>query len=74
MAKRGRIEEARDVLCAVWDLEPDDPYICGEIEAIQAALALESGVTTFTSLFKTDILQTRKRVILAWYVVLLLST
>lgn len=67
LAKRGRENEAIEVLCAVHDLEPEDPYIIGEIEAIRAAIAIESGVQKVSSLFKKDILQTRKRVVLAWF-------
>lgn len=66
LAKRGREDEAVEVLCAVHDLEPNHPYIVGEIEAIRAALQIESGSRGVSALFKTDILQTRKRVILAW--------
>ncbi|EMD00332.1 hypothetical protein BAUCODRAFT_102843 [Baudoinia panamericana UAMH 10762] len=69
LAKRGREAEAIEVLCAVHDLPTDDPYIVGEIEAIRAAIALETslGAQSFTALFKSDILQTRRRVILAWF-------
>ena len=69
LAKRGREKEAEDVLCNVFDLEPSDPYIQGEMEAIRAAIAVEksSGASGIGSLFKADILQTRRRVILAWF-------
>lgn len=43
LAKRGREQEAIEVLCAVHDLEPTDPLILGEIEAIRAAIAIEQG-------------------------------
>ena len=67
LAKRGREEEAIEALCAVHDLQPTDPYIQGEIEAIRAAIAIESGSKKMSALFKSDILQTRRRVILAWF-------
>lgn len=66
LAKKGRLNEAVEVLCAVHDLQPDDEFIVGEIEAIQAALQIESGVKSNRALFKKDILQTRKRVFLAY--------
>ncbi|KAF2725398.1 general substrate transporter [Polychaeton citri CBS 116435] len=69
LAARGREQEAIDVLSRVHDLPEDDPYILGEIEAIRAAIAIEtgSGASKYTALFKKDILQTRRRVILAWF-------
>ncbi|KAF2093007.1 general substrate transporter, partial [Rhizodiscina lignyota] len=69
LAKRGREDEAHDVLCAVFDLPHDDPYVASEIEAIRAAIALETheGTEKVWSVFKKDVLQTRKRVILAWF-------
>ena len=66
LARRGRWEEAIEVLCAVHDLEPNDPFVVGEIEAIRAAISLEKGSKSYTALFKKDALQTRKRVFLAW--------
>lgn len=66
LAKRGREDEAVEVLCSVFDLQPSDPFIQGEIEAIRAALSLEIGQQKVFSLFKKDILQTRRRVILAY--------
>ncbi|QIW95710.1 hypothetical protein AMS68_001228 [Peltaster fructicola] len=68
LAKRGREDEAREVLSAVFDLPRDDPYIEGEIQAIRAALAIEmEGATKFTALLKKDILQTRYRMFLGWF-------
>ena len=67
LAKRGREEEAIDVLCRVHNLPATDSYIIGEIEAIRAALAIESGSKGTLALFKKDILQTRRRVFLAWF-------
>lgn len=69
LAKKGREKEAIEALCAVFDLQEDDPYVQGEMEAIRAAIAIETGqgAGKISSLFKNDILQTRRRVILAWF-------
>lgn len=70
LAKKGRHEEAVDVLCRVHGLEPTDPYIVSEMEMIEANIAMEKSETSgkFFSLFKTDHLKTRRRVILAYFV------
>jgi MFS family permease len=69
LAKRGRMEEALEVICAVNDLPEDDPYVVSEMESIRQVLALEQNeqAKSWTSVFKKDILQTRKRVGLAWF-------
>jgi hypothetical protein len=69
LAKKGREQEAIEVLCNVFDLQEDDPYVQGEMEAIRAAIAIEknSGSSKASALLKKDILQTRYRVILAWF-------
>lgn len=69
LAKRGREQEAVEVLCAVFDLKEDDPYVVGEMEAIRAAIAVEKGegASTISGLFKKDLLKTRRRVFLAWF-------
>ena len=69
LVKKGRDKEAIEVICHVFDLSEDDEYVRGEIEAIHAAVAIESGEGsgTIKSLFKKDILQTRWRVFLAWF-------
>ena len=69
LAKRGRMEEALEVICAVNDLPEDDPYVVSEMESIRQVLALEQNeqAQNWTSVFKKDILQTRKRVGLAWF-------
>lgn len=69
LAKRGREAEAQEVICAVFDLQPDDPYVVEEMTAIRAAVALEQreGTKGYSALFKPDILQTRRRVMLAWF-------
>lgn len=69
LAKRGRMEEALEVICAVNDLPEDDPYVISEMESIRQVLALEQNekAQNWTSVFKKDILQTRKRVGLAWF-------
>lgn len=67
--KRGRKEETLEVLCAVHDLPPDDEYIIDEMQSIQMAVQLEQqeGTQSTFAVFKKDILQTRKRVMLAWF-------
>jgi MFS family permease len=69
LAKRGRMDEALEVICAVNDLPVDDPYVISEMESIRQVLALEQNeqAKSWTSVFKKDILQTRKRVGLAWF-------
>ncbi|PIB00072.1 Sugar transporter STL1 [Cercospora beticola] len=69
LAKRGREDEAAEVICAVWDLKPDDPYVIEEMAVIRAAVALErrEGGQSYMSVFKPDALQTPRRVALAWF-------
>lgn len=69
LAKKGRDKEAVEVLCAVFDLQEDDEYVVGEMEAIRAAINVEAyeGSGAWTSVFKKDILRTRWRVFLAWF-------
>ncbi|KAJ5513240.1 hypothetical protein N7463_002792 [Penicillium fimorum] len=69
--KHGKPEEAMEVLCTVYDKEPSDPYILAERDAIISALGPESGSTetkSLLALFKKDHVQTRYRVLLAWWV------
>lgn len=63
------MDEALDVICAINDLPEDDPYVISEMESIRQVLALEQNekAQSWTSVFKKDILQTRKRVGLAWF-------
>lgn len=65
--KKGREEEAIQVLCAVFDLPPTDPYITSEVANIKHALAVESGVTSHRALFRKDKLKTRRRIMLAYF-------
>lgn len=65
--KRGREEEAIEVMCAVYNLSPDDPYITSEVAAIKHALSVESGVRSHLALFKSDKLMTRRRIMLAYF-------
>lgn len=69
LAKKGRLDEALDVICAVNDLGPEDPYVVAEMKSIKEIIALEhaEGTQSWTSVFKKDVLQTRKRVGLAWF-------
>ena len=66
--KKGREEEAIEVLCAVFDLPATDPYITSEVAAIKRAVSIESGVRSHRALFKNDRLKTRRRVLLAYFV------
>lgn len=65
--KKGRDEEAIEVLCAVFDLPPTDPYITSEVANIKHALRVEAGVTSHRALFKKDKLKTRRRIMLAYF-------
>lgn len=69
LCKRNRDEEAIEVLCAVYDLMPDDPYVRSEMAAIRKAIDLEraEGASKILGLFRSDRLQTRRRVALAWF-------
>lgn len=69
LAARGREEEAIDVLCAVFDREPTDPFIVEQVEAIREAIAIDrrAGAQKISGLFKDGKLKTRRRVILAWF-------
>lgn len=69
LAARGREDEARDVLCAVFDLEPEDPFIVEQIDAIRDAIALDrrADAQKISGLFKNGKLKTRRRVVLAWF-------
>jgi MFS family permease len=67
--KRGREQEAIDVLCAVFDREESDPFIQEQVEQIREAIAIEkrAGAQNISGLFKSDRIRTRRRVILAWF-------
>ena len=67
MFKKGREEEAIEVLCDVFDLPRDDPYIVSEVRAIKHAVSVEAGVRSHRALFKGDKLKTRRRIILAYF-------
>ena len=75
LCKQGREEEAIEVLCAVFDLPADDDYVVGEIRGIRRALALEreGGEKSWWSIFKKDKVKTRRRVALAWFVLVSLT-
>lgn len=57
------------MICAVHDLKPDDPYVVEEMDAIRANIEMEiqEGNSKLASVFKNDHLQTRRRVILAYF-------
>lgn len=63
-----RSEEARQVICDVWDLDPQHTAMLHQEREILDAIALEKkhGVYQWTKLFKRDEVQTGRRVLLAW--------
>jgi MFS family permease len=69
LANRGREAEAIEVLCAVFDREANDPFIVEQIEDIREAISVErlAGASKISGLFKNDRIKTRRRVILAWF-------
>lgn len=66
--RKGRNEEALQVLCDVFDRVPSDPKVVTESEGILDAIALETvhGEYKWSQLFKKDEVQTGKRVLLAY--------
>lgn len=66
--KEGRSEEALQVLCDVYDREPNDEKIVREQKDVLDALRLERlhGEYKWSQLFKRDEVQTGRRVLLAY--------
>lgn len=65
----GREEEAVAVICAMYDKEPDDPYILEEKAAIAQAIELELTSNSSKSawgIFRNDNFKTGYRVLIAW--------
>lgn len=64
-----REQEAMDVLCAVYDKDPSDPFIMAERTGILQAIELEASATkkSVWSIFKNDNVKTGYRVFLAWF-------
>ncbi|TLD35702.1 general substrate transporter [Venturia nashicola] len=69
LANRGREQEAVEVLCAVFDRTPNDPFIMEQVMEIREAISVErhAGAQKISGLFKNDRVKTRRRVILAWF-------
>ncbi|KAE9983945.1 hypothetical protein BLS_003350 [Venturia inaequalis] len=69
LANRGREQEAVEVLCAVFDKTPNDPFIIEQILEIREAISVEphAGAQNISGLFKNDRVKTRRRVILVWF-------
>jgi hypothetical protein len=69
LANRGRETEALEVLCAVFDRSPTDPFVLEQMEEIREAISVErrAGAQKISGLLKNDRLKTRRRVILAWF-------
>ncbi|THC94264.1 hypothetical protein EYZ11_006273 [Aspergillus tanneri] len=63
-----RYDEARKVLCDVWNAELGDPGITTQERDILQVIDLEKDHReyTWTRIFKKDEVQTRRRVLLAW--------
>lgn len=51
----------------MFDLPPDDEFILSEVRNIKHAVSLEFAGRSHLALFKSDNLQTRRRVILAYF-------
>lgn len=69
--KKDRFEEAIEVLCAVYDMEPTDAYIITERDAILQAIEIEtraSSTSSVLTIFEKDAVRTRYRVFLAWLI------
>ncbi|KAK9779799.1 putative Myo-inositol transporter 1 [Seiridium cardinale] len=66
--KHGRNQQALDVLCQVYDREPDHPKIVKEQKEVLDALKIEQeqGDYKWSQLFKKDKVQTGRRVLLAY--------
>lgn len=69
LANRGREQEAIEVLCAVFDRQPNDPFIVEQIMEIREAISVErhAGAQRISGPFKNDRVKTRRRVILTWF-------
>lgn len=68
LMNHGQEQEAMDVLCAVYDRQPEDEYIVTERRAILSAIEVETSVNkqSFWKIFRNDELKTGQRVLLAW--------
>lgn len=69
---RGKTEEAREVLSAIFGKDINDPYIVSEMDSIREALTIEqeaeAKASIFSVLVKRDAVKTRHRIMLAWIV------
>ncbi|KAJ5390444.1 uncharacterized protein N7496_001512 [Penicillium cataractarum] len=63
-----RPDEALQVLCDVYNMQPDDPKVVSESEGILEAIELETlhGEYKWSQILKRDEVQTGKRVLLAY--------
>lgn len=66
--RHNRPDEAIQVLCDVYDQQPDNPKIVSESEDIIEAIKLETlhGEYQWSQILKRDEVQTGKRVLLAY--------
>ena len=69
LCKCDKDQEAIEVLRAIYDPLPDDPYIQSEIAAIRKAVSIEraEGASKILSLFNSGRLKTRRCVILTYF-------
>lgn len=68
LMNHGQEQEAMEVLCAVYDREPDDEFIVNERRGILSAIELEDAVNkqSIWKIFRNDEVKTGQRVLLAW--------
>lgn len=66
--RHSRPDEAMQVLCDVYNMQPDDPKVVSESEGILEAIELETlhGEYKWSQILKRDEVQTGKRVLLAY--------
>jgi hypothetical protein len=68
LMSHGQETEAMEVLCAVYDRQPEHEYVITERRAILSAIELEDSVNkqSFWKIFRDDEVKTGQRVLPAW--------
>lgn len=68
LMSHGQEQEAIEVLCAVYDRQPEDEYIITERRAILSAIELGDSVNmqSFWKIFRNDEVKMSQGVLLAW--------
>lgn len=64
LLRKGRVEEARDILAVLEDTDPNSPRVQASVDAIQTSIAL-SGQGSFAACFKNGELRLLNRTVLA---------